>query len=109
MPSVRSALERLEQERATLEGLLVKLRRADGPEKGVLYDIIDGLGMLGSVRTMLDGGNAEERKVVIRVFLKGIEIDTPGRRAVPRWYRVPQGSFVKLVAVGGIEPPTRGL
>jgi hypothetical protein len=47
---------------------------------------------------------------VVRTLLHGISIDKANHRAVFRWYRLPDDPLsVKLVAVGGIEPPTRGL
>jgi hypothetical protein len=65
---------------------------------------------LGHLRDLLATGPAEERKAVVRTFLQGISIDKAKSLAVLRWYRLPQeGVSVKLVAVGGIEPPTRGL
>ena len=65
---------------------------------------------LGHLHDLLAKGPAEERKAVVRTFLQGVSIDKAKSRAVLRWYRLPQGSLsVKLVAVGGIEPPTRGL
>ncbi len=64
---------------------------------------------LDDMRSVLGNGGPEARKAVVRTFLKGITVDAKKRQAVLRWYRLPQPSFVKLVAVGGIEPPTRGL
>jgi len=45
----------------------------------------------------------------IRSFLSGSRIEHAAGRATLRWYRLPRLAWVKLVAVGGIEPPTRGL
>jgi hypothetical protein len=59
--------------------------------------------LVADVRTVLAGGAAEERKAVVKRFLKGIRIDKANRRAVLQWYRVPEDVRVKLVAVGGAE------
>jgi hypothetical protein len=83
----------------------------DDPEAGLLKRqfavVVPGAALL----TVGVGGSAEERKAVVRTFLNGIRIDKEKRQAILRWYRLPQprDASVKLVAVGGIEPPTRGL
>lgn len=65
---------------------------------------------LGKVRDILSTGSPEERKEIVRSFLSGIRIEAAAGHAILRSYRLPQpGESVKLVAVGGIEPPTRGL
>ena len=87
----------------------------DGVERAHLREdrreqaITDLLESLGNVRQVLESGSAEERKAVVRAFLDGIRIDKNKRQATLRWYRLPRDASVKLVAVGGIEPPTRGL
>ena len=60
---------------------------------------MDPLASLGNVRQVFEAGSAEERKAVVQTY----------RRAILRWYRLPRDVSVELVAVGGIEPPTRGL
>ncbi|HEX9822400.1 MAG TPA: hypothetical protein VGD07_22605 [Methylomirabilota bacterium] len=47
------------------------------------------------MRDVLDTGEPEERKAIVRSFLAGIEIDRIARRAVLRWYRLPQTSWGK--------------
>jgi site-specific DNA recombinase len=111
LPSVRTALVGLEQERARLAQQLREAseraaHRGPAPESAVMA-LLDSL---GNVREILSEGGPEERKAVVRTFVHGIRIDAVKRQAVLRWYRLPRvDSFVKLVAVGGIEPPTRGL
>jgi hypothetical protein len=61
---------------------------------------------LGQAAAVLRGGEPEERKRVVRCFLQGIRIEKATRRAVLRWYRLPQASFVKLVELRGVEPLT---
>jgi hypothetical protein len=63
----------------------------------------------GNVRDVLAAGDPEERKAVVRNFLAGARVERAAGRIVLQWYRVPRSSWAKLVAVGGIEPPTRGL
>jgi len=66
--------------------------------------------VFSDARAVLESGDVEGQKAIVRSFLQGVRIDKARRRVVLRWYRLPQAdSFVKLVAVGGIEPPTRGL
>ena len=64
---------------------------------------------LSDMRQVLGAGGTEERKAIVKAFLDGIRIEASAGRAMLRWYRLPQTVRVKLVAVGGIEPPTRGL
>jgi hypothetical protein len=107
LPSVRATLAVLEGERVQLEG---------GVREAASRPVTDRAGLVGemiaslaNVREVLDAGEPEERRAVVRSFLAGIRVDRAAGRAVLRWYRPPQVAWVKLVAVGGIEPPTRGL
>lgn len=109
LPSVRTELAALERERERLEQeLRASTARASAAadREGLVTELIASL---ANVRDVLDAGEPEERKAVVRSFLAGIEIDRAAGRAVLRWYRLPQTAWVKMVAVGGIEPPTRGL
>src|SRR5262245_12381941 len=73
-------------------------------------DVVDAmLASLSDIRKVRDAGAPEERKAMVRNFLRAIRIEKVHGRAVLCWYRLPEASYVKLVAVGGIEPPTRGL
>ena len=111
LPSVRPALANLERERAALERELEGTTQRPGVGARGREELTSTLlDKLGRVREVLASGPAEEQKAVVRTFLEGISIDKANRRAVLRWYRLPQDRVsVKLVAVGGIEPPTRGL
>ena len=100
----------LERERERLEKDLARANERARPQtdrrEPVIAELLDSL---RDVRRMLEAGSAEERKAVVRSFLHGIRIDKEKRQATLRWYRLPRDASVKLVAVGGIEPPTRGL
>ena len=109
LPSVRSALVVLEGERERLAKDLVRANERAQSGQRREQVIVDLLASLGNVRQVFEAGSAEERKPVVRTFLDGIRIDKDNRRAILRWYRLPRDVSVKLVAVGGIEPPTRGL
>jgi hypothetical protein len=105
LPSVRATL-------AVLEGERVQLER--GVREAATRPVTDTLAAeliasLANVREVLDAGDPQERKAVVRSFLAGIRVDRAAGRAVLRWYRLPQVAWVQMVAVGGIEPPTRGL
>src|SRR5262249_38812205 len=109
LPSVRAALVELERERARLEEQLAAARgrtkrSTDG--SSVVEQLIAGL---SDARHVLAAGEPGERKAFVRTFLAGIRIEGAPGRAVLRWFGVPRTCRVKLVAVGGIEPPTRGL
>ncbi len=105
LPSIRVALTGLERQRDALERQLAD-PTASCPQDGrsdeqLAQTLVESL---GNIRTALANGGPEERKAVVRTFLGGITIDAKKRQAVLRWYRLPQhDSFVKLVAVGGIE------
>jgi hypothetical protein len=110
LPSVRAALVGLERERERLEHDLARANERARPREDrrerVIADLVESL---GDVRHVLETGSAEGRKAVVRTFLDGIRIDKANGQAILRSYRLPRGASVKLVAVGGIEPPTRGL
>jgi hypothetical protein len=89
LPSVRAALSMLERERARIELELAALRQR-GPSGPTNRDDVI--------------------KTIVQSLLQRVRIDLAERRAVLRWsHLLRPDSFVKLVAVGGIEPPTRGL
>ncbi len=109
LPSVRVALVTLERERERLTRQLqeTKSRGGRGEDRDALVaELIDSL---GDVRAVLEAGEPEERKAVVRSFLAGARVERDARRIVLRWYTLPRSAWVKMVAVGGIEPPTRGL
>ena len=108
LPSVRDALGRLERERRSLEDQLrsARARVAQASELDTALDaVIDALSKL---RAVLDAGDAEERKALVRVFLAGIRVDKKTRQAVLRWHRLPRlnDASVKLVELRGFEPLT---
>ncbi len=110
LPSVRSALVELERERERLEKDLARAATRARPQVDRREQLIaEILESLANVRHVLEAGPAEERKAVVRSFLHGIRINKEKGQAVLSWYRMPRQVSVKLVAVGGIEPPTRGL
>lgn len=111
LPSVRTALAQLERQRGALEAQLAALRdRAATREPNQLGQVVEDLiASLADMRRVLATGGAEERKAIVGTFLAGIRIEASAGRAILRWYRLPRAVRVKLVAVGGIEPPTRGL
>jgi hypothetical protein len=55
-------------------------------------------------RDVLELGEPEDRKRLVRAFLRGIEIRKSARQAILWWYRVPapENLSVKLVAPRGI-------
>ena len=97
----------LERERGDLEGRVREAATRPVTDRDTLAAEL--IARLANVREVLNAGDPEERKAVVRSFLAGIRVDRAAGRAVLRWYRLPQVAWVKLVAVGGIEPPTRGL
>src|SRR5262245_38945204 len=109
--SVRARITELERERARLERELSAARRRSTPRSQRASEIAEAIVQsLSGAQLVLESGDTEGRKALVRSFLQGVWVDKSRRRAVLRWYRLPQvDSFVKLVAVGGIEPPTRGL
>jgi hypothetical protein len=94
-----------------MESRLTTPRRARSAGSLVeVADVVEHLiAGLSDARRILAAEEPEERKALVGMFLGGIRIESGLGRAVLRWYRVPQSPWVRLVAVGGIEPPTRGL
>jgi DNA invertase Pin-like site-specific DNA recombinase len=110
LPTVRTTLAELERERERLEEDVSRAKvlaaAAENPDAGIVADLLESL---GNVRELMASGSPEERRSVVRSFMQGVRIDATNGQAVLRWYRLPRELSVKLVAVGGIEPPTRGL
>ena len=92
-----------------VQGRAEPKRCAGGPGAERADVVAEMIASLGNVRTGLDAGGPEERKSVVRSFLKSIRVDGAAGRAVLTRFRVPPDVSFELVAVGGIEPPTRGL
>ncbi len=106
LPSVRAALVDLEREAQRLERSLQAARARAGDAAAARIDAIAQALVLGQVAGVLREGEPEERKRVVRCFVQGIRIEKATRQAVLRWYRLPRGSFVKLVELRGVEPLT---
>ncbi len=110
VPSVRAHLLALERQRERLERDLAQARKrlAGGgrAHRALLEELVFGV---RNLRELLENGDPEERQAVVRTLLAGVRVEPAKHRIVLRWYRLPQHLSVKLVAVGGIEPPTRGL
>jgi DNA invertase Pin-like site-specific DNA recombinase len=107
LPSVRAALVGLEQERDRLGRELAAARARAQNGAAALDSIVDELvAAVERLRSVLDAGEPEERKAVIRAFLRGVTIDQGAKRAVLHWYRIPRpdGGPVMLVEAVGIEP-----
>jgi septal ring factor EnvC (AmiA/AmiB activator) len=110
LPSVRGALAQLERDRERMERELVEAAKRATAGTDARDEVVAALlESLSNVREVLATGAPEERKGIVRTFLQSILVDGAKRQAVLRWFRVPSELSVKLVAVGGIEPPTRGL
>ena len=103
VPSIRAVLVGLERERQVLETDLVDATaQTMGPaEIGASVDAL--IDSMSSVRDVLAAGDMEERRGLVRTFLRTIEIQKKARRAILSWYRLPGGDgvSVKLVAPTG--------
>ena len=109
MPSVRAALVGLERERERLERDLAAAQARDVTSPGGIEEIVDGLvSALAKLRDVLEAGEPEERKAVVRTFLRGITVDKKANHATLTWFRlpVPQNVGLKLVELRGVEPLT---
>jgi len=51
------------------------------------------------VHELLEAGEPEERKAVMRAFLKGVTIDKVARRAILRWCSIPRLQDARVVLV----------
>ena len=76
---------------------------AQAPAAEVVEEL---LAQLGRFEDVLEAGEPEERKAVVRAFLQGIRVEKTTRQAVLRWYRLPRPSFLKMVELRGLEPLT---
>jgi chorismate mutase len=106
LPSVRRALVDLERERHGLEQELARARMASGPRRvdDVVDQMLEAVGRFGEV---LDAGQPEEQKAVVRAFLREIRIEKTPKRAVLQWYRLPVvDRSLGMVELRGFEPLT---
>ena len=109
MPSVRAALVGLERERERLERNLTAAQARDVTSPGGLDVIADELmAALARFRDVLEAGEPEQRKAVVRTFLRGITINRKAGQATLAWFRLPalQNVGLKLVELRGVEPLT---
>ena len=109
MPSVRAALVGLERERERLERDLAAPQARDVTSPGGIGGTVEELvAALAKLRDVLEAGEPEERKAVVRTFLRGITIDRKAGRATLSWLRLPalQNVGLKLVELRGVEPLT---
>jgi hypothetical protein len=62
----------------------------------------------GNLPALLEAGEPEERKAVVRAFLHEVRIDKKARQAVLGRFRLPRLDYVspKLVELRGVEPLT---
>lgn len=105
--SVRGALVELEREQDRLETAIAGARRAAAAASDdATVDRTVGtlLERLHDFRRVLETGEPEERKEIVRCFVEGIRIEKVTRRAHVRWYRLPS---VKFESPSGIEPRPR--
>ncbi len=108
LPTARAALVGLERECERLEREREATRSATDAK--ARDDMVKSFSArLASVRSVLAAGEPEERKAIVRSFIESIRVEVARGRIVLRWFRLPQDESVKLVAAGGLEPPTRGL
>jgi hypothetical protein len=63
---------------------------------------------LAKLRDVLESGEPEERKAVVRTSLRGITINKKADQATLAWFRLPaiQNVGLKLVELRGVEPLT---
>ncbi|MFQ5960262.1 MAG: recombinase family protein [Candidatus Methylomirabilales bacterium] len=109
-------IKTLDDQRQQLEQKIERARREDTQALGGLREdsITEMLGWLDRIEDVLAEGNAEERKLMVRSFLAGIVVEKAKGRIKASWYALPTppgegGLSVKLVAVAGLEPATKGL
>ena len=110
MPSVRAAVVDLERERDRLERELIAAQARDVTTSPGAIDtaVNDLVAALANVRDVLEAGEPEERKAVVRAFLRGITINKKADQATLTWFRLPASPNVglKLVELRGVEPLT---
>ena len=108
MPSVRAALVGLERERERVERNLAAAQARDVTPTGIEVIVHELGAALARLRDVLETGEPEERKAVVRTFLRGITINKKAGRATLTWFRLPalQNVGLKLVELRGVEPLT---
>jgi hypothetical protein len=108
MLSVRAALVGFEREVSPLSATWPPLRRVmSSPRAGLRRSWTSWWRRLpGFARSSRQG--PEERKAVVRTFLRGIRINQKAGQATLTWFRLPalQNVGLKLVELRGVEPLT---
>ena len=107
LSSVRGRLAELEREEARLQAELEQNRSVPTPPGDLSATIHDLIGALDRFPEVLESGNDEERKAVVRAFLQEIRVEKGTRQAILSWYRLPRTDVsLKLVELRGLEPLT---
>ena len=107
LPSVRGRLAELEREGTRLQAELERSRAVRIQPGDLSATIQDLIGALERFPQVLESGNNEERKAVVRAFLQKIRVEKATRQATLRWYRLPRTDVsLKMVELRGLEPLT---
>ena len=107
LSSVRGRLAELEREEARLQDELERNRSVPTPPGDLSATIHDLIGALERFPEVLESGNDEERKAIVRAFLQEIRVEKGTRQAILSWYRLPRTDVsLKLVELRGLEPLT---
>jgi hypothetical protein len=99
----------LERERERLERELTAAQAWDAKPDGGNEPNRERVVMaLAKLRAVLESREPEERKAVVRSFLRGITINKKADQATLTWFRLPalQNVGLKLVELRGVEPLT---
>jgi site-specific DNA recombinase len=106
LPTIRTALVGLERERAGVEAELAEAtaRATRAEDRDATVEAM--LECLNRSRELLEAADVEERRALVRLFARGIEIQKRARRAIVSWYRLPTGGdgSLKLAAPTRFEP-----
>ena len=105
---MRAALVGLERDRERVERELIAAQAREVTSADIEAVTGELVAALGKVRDVLEAGEPEERKAVVRSFIRGITIDRNANRATLRWFRlpVPPNVGLKMVELRGVEPLT---
>jgi hypothetical protein len=101
---VRGRLAELEREGTRLQAELERSRAVRIQPGDLSATIQDLIGALERFPQVLESGNDEERKAVVRAFLQEIRVEKATRQATLRWYRLPRTDVsLKMVELRGVE------
>jgi len=90
LASVKERLAELERERARLEKRLDRVRAVAPGTSNLTATVDDMIRSLRWFREVLNGGNVEDRRAVVRALLQEIRVMKATRQVVLRWYRLPR-------------------